>query len=114
MNGWADGCIGEFGAAINVKSAETPQGREGRGFISPVSPKDDEKAGTRYPGGRLDCERYLLIASSDAIAEGETERFVSCLGTEYELLRAEKICVGGAQSHWEGIMRLKAGVAGNA
>ena len=109
MSAWADECIKKYGAELCVKSAETPAGRTGRGFISPAAPRDGENAWRALPPGYYNRERYLLTASRDAIADGETERSVSCGGAEYELLRVELVKVGDEVSHWEGVMRLKGG-----
>jgi hypothetical protein len=114
MSAYAGGCIAAYGAELTVKSAQTPQGRAGRGFVSPITPRDTARLRVASKTGFIDREEYLLIADADVIAEGETERTVSCLGTEYELIRAERVTVGADVSHWEGVMRLKSGVAGDA
>lgn len=110
MSGWAEGYIRAFGAAITVKTAQTPDGRQAKGFVLPIQPGDADKARRVSPGGIYDRERYSLIAEPAAISAGETDITVSCGTGEYELLRLEQVCVGPDVSHLEGVMRLKSGV----
>ena len=56
--------------------------------------------------GVHDHRRYLLIAQPGAIVYGGRGITVEAEGKEYELLRCELL---GGGSHWEGIMKLKAG-----
>ena len=109
MTGWADLCIRKFGAPVKVTSAETPEGREGRGIISPITPRDLNDKALVSSAGVYDRERYLFIAQSSLSAAEEAGRTVTCGNVIYELRRAEPVTVGGALSHWEGVLRLKEG-----
>ena len=57
MTGWADLCIRKFGAPVKVTSAETPEGREGRGIISPITPRDLNDKARVSAAGVYDRER---------------------------------------------------------
>jgi len=97
------------GRALSVRSAECPAGRAARGFVSPLDGTDTENLRTAARPGRINKERYRLIAESAAIVAGETAVVVTADGISYELLRAEPVFVGENIGHWEGVLRLKGG-----
>ena len=114
MRTTADALIGGFGAQIMVKSAQNPAGRAARGIISPLTPSDYKNLKLRAKPGALGREKFLLIAESGALTEGETGVSVSCGNAEYQLVRAQKYGIPECASHWEGILLLKCGVDSNA
>lgn len=79
--------------------------RKSRAFIQPLSVTDPERERLPSPAGTVDDRRYLIIAAPDAF-DGKAGGEVRCLGRTYELLRCEMM---GGSSHWEGVMRIKAG-----
>lgn len=90
----------------------TEQGctRSARAFVQPVSISTPEYAGRPTAAGTADDRRYLLIAEPQAIETGIGPITVELDGKCYQLLRCELM---GGGSHWEGIMKRKAG-GGNA
>ena len=96
MHGWTQSlCINEQG-----------QKRMAMGFIQPLSTTKPERPYLPGSAGVHDHRRYLLIAPPEAIVYGGRGITVEAEGKEYELLRCELL---GGGSHWEGIMKLKAG-----
>ncbi len=79
--------------------------RNSRAFIQPLSVTSPEHARTPAPAGAVDERRYLIIAAPDAF-DGEDGGEVVCAERRYELLRCEMM---GGGSHWEGLLRIKAG-----
>lgn len=94
--------------ARRVTVSEGGESREARAFIQPLSVTEPETQASALPCGVADKRRFLLIAAPGAILSGEGPVEISCGGKTYVLLRREMI--GG--SHWEGLMRLKAGGGG--
>lgn len=91
--------------ARDVTVREGTAERSAKAFVQPVSVTTPEYAAHPTVMGTVDDRRYLLIAEPDAISTGEDVE-ISCDGKTYRLLRCEML---GGGSHWEGIMRLKAG-----
>lgn len=96
LHGWTQ--------TININEKGTV--RSARGFIQPVSVTDPQYRSRPAFPGMVDDRRYLLIAEPAAIVSGEEGITVEAEGRQYELLRCEML---GGGSHWEGIMKLKAG-----
>ncbi len=98
-----------FGAvssyARDVTVSQRGEVRKSRAFIQPLSVTEPERERTAAPAGCVDERRYLIIAAPDAF-DGEVGGEVRCGGRTYELLRCEMM---GGGSHWEGVMRIKAG-----
>lgn len=91
--------------ARDVTVREGTEERPAKAIIQPLSVTAPEYAGRPTVMGTVDDRRYLLIAEPAAISDGEDVE-ISCDGKTYRLLRCEML---GGGSHWEGIMRLKAG-----
>jgi hypothetical protein len=89
-----------YGLGLTVTSVECPEGRAAKGFISPMDAADTENLRRATRPGRLNREKYLLIAEPSAIAAGETELLVTADGKLYEVLRAEPVYAGGGIGHW--------------
>lgn len=89
-----------------ISLVENGAEREARAFIQPVSVTNPDYMGRPTPAGTADDRRYLLIAESAAISEGKGGITVRLGDRSFEVLRCELM---GGGSHWEGIMRLKAG-----
>lgn len=97
MEGWTQ----------SIQISQDGQTRQARGFVQPVSLSDPEREKTPTRAGCVDERRYLLITEPGAIsAQGGRKICVEACGRSFELLRCELM---GGGSHWEGIMRLKAG-----
>lgn len=79
--------------------------RRAKAFIQPLNISSPEYVGRPTPMGTVDDRRYLLIAEPGALS-GAGDVCIDCDGKAYELLRCELM---GGGSHWEGILRLKAG-----
>lgn len=94
-----------FAEAPVVTITEGGNERQARAYIQPLSVTSPEKGYRATPMGIEDDRRYLLIAEIGALESGD-DTSVSCGGRVYELLRCERL---GNGSHWEGILRLKAG-----
>lgn len=92
--------------AQSVVVTEGGASREARAFIQPVSVTDPEEPASALPCGVADDRRYLLIAAPEAIVSENEPVEIACGGRRYVLLRRERI---GGGTHWEGVMRLKAG-----
>lgn len=101
-----------YGRSLTVTSAECPAGRAARGFISPIDAADTENLRKSTSPGKMNREKYLLIAEPAAIAEGETALLIAADGKVFEVLRAEPVYAGGGIGHWEGVLRLKGGASG--
>lgn len=99
------------GMDLVVTGAGNTAGREVRGYISPIDAADPEKFHKNTRPGRVNGEKYLLIAEPAAIVQGEMGLTVTAAGKVYEVLRAEPVYVGGRLGHWEGVLRLKGGAA---
>lgn len=99
----------KVGRDLRVLSAECPAGRTARGFISPIQATDTKNQRKSTRPGKVNYEKYLLIAEPAAITDGETEVVVTAEGKVYELLRAAPVLVGETIGHWEGVLRLKGG-----
>lgn len=92
--------------AQSVVVTEGKVSREARAFIQPLSVTDPEERGSALPCGTADDRRYLLIAAPGAILSEDEPVEIQCGGRNYCLLRREKM---GGGTHWEGLLRLKAG-----
>lgn len=79
--------------------------KKSRAFIQPLSLTGPERERVPTPAGAVDERRYLIIAAPNAF-DGDAGGEVRCGGRIYELLRCEMM---GGGSHWEGLLRLKAG-----
>ncbi|MBQ8263454.1 MAG: hypothetical protein IJV74_03405 [Clostridia bacterium] len=91
--------------AQDVVIEEGGEKKAAKAFIQPLSISSPENEGRATPMGMADDRRYLLITAADAINTGENA-LISCGDRVYSLLRCELM---GGGSHWEGIMKLKAG-----
>jgi hypothetical protein len=101
------GAAARYGLDISVSSAECPSGRPAKGFVSPLHPTETENLRKSTRPGKVNGEKYLLIAEPAAIVRGETDVVVTADGKVFELLRAEPVYTGGTVGHWEGVLRLK-------
>ena len=108
MTGYFD-FVAKYGRDINVSSAECPEGRSARGFLSPLRGTDTENLRKSTHLGKVRGEKYLIIAEPTAIVDGETEVMVAAEGKVYEVLRTEPVYLSGNIGHWEGVLRLKGG-----
>lgn len=102
MTDWF-GAVSAYAREITVLQRGTE--RRSRAFIQPVSVTDPERERAPTPAGAVDERRYLIIAAPEAF-DGGVGGEVRCGGRTYELLRCEEM---GGGSHWEGVMRIKAG-----
>lgn len=102
MTDWF-GAVSAFAQEITV--FQRGKVRKCRAFIQPVSVTGPERERLPTPAGALDERRYLIIASPDAF-DGGAGGAVECGERRFELLRCEMM---GGGSHWEGLLRIKAG-----
>jgi len=80
-----------------------------KGFLQPVNTLSyDDIALFKAPGVRSDLA-YLLLIPPEAVSPGHKAETVQCGGETYEVLGLEAIYCGGAQTHWEGVLRKKGG-----
>lgn len=104
MTDWF-GAVSAYASEITV--SQRGEERRSRAFIQPVSVTDPERERVPTPAGSVDGRRYLIIAAPDAfVRDGGAGGEVRCAGRTYELLRCEEM---GGGSHWEGLLRMKAG-----
>ncbi|MCM1150235.1 MAG: hypothetical protein NC319_09175 [Butyricicoccus sp.] len=102
MTDWF-GAVSAYAREITV--FQRGEVRKCRAFIQPLSVTVPERERVPTPAGAVDERRYLIIASPDSF-DGGVGGEVRCGGRAYELLRCEMM---GGGSHWEGVMRIKAG-----
>jgi hypothetical protein len=112
--GYTDGLVEKFGTDITVKSAASPAGRAARAIISPLDFPDYDAVSRPARPGAVGRAKYLLVAPSSAIADGEEAVKVECGAFQYELERAERVGSGAEFAHWEGILVLKGRVNADA
>lgn len=93
-----------------VQVTQGGETRSALAFVQPVSVSQPEYTGRPTPAGTADDRRYLLIAEPGALTGDRGPVSIELDGRTYELLRWELM---GGGSHWEGIMKRKAG-GGNA
>lgn len=102
MTDWF-GAVSAYAREISVSQRGVL--RKSRAFIQPLSVSDPERERIPTPAGSVDERRYLIIAAPEAF-DGDVGGEVRCGARTYELLRCEMM---GGGSHWEGVMRIKAG-----
>lgn len=102
MTDWF-GAVSAYAREISV--LQRGESRTSRAFIQPLSVTGPERERTTTPVGAVDERRYLIIAAPGAF-DGGVGGEVRCGERTFELLRCELL---GGGSHWEGVMRIKAG-----
>ena len=92
----------KYASPFKVYSDLSPQGRAEKGFIQPLVMYSDSHASPDKPG--FGGNKYLLIASHDAISADEKHVRVAFSGALFRVLRREEYGMGKAD-HIECLLR---------
>lgn len=101
-----DGVMRSFAQVMTLYSDKRPEGTDFFGRISPIGRTQTDKLHVRTRAGGVKRAEFLLLAQDSSFPEGETGVYIVCDGMRYELLRADRLYLGGESCLWEGILRL--------
>lgn len=107
-----DGAMRTFAQGMTLYSDQRPEGTAFFGHISPINRTRTDKLHVRSRAGGVKRAEFLLLAQDSSCPEGETGVHIVCGGLRYELLRADRLRLGGESCLWEGVLRLS-GKAGD-
>lgn len=84
-----------------------------KGFLQPADTMTEAFPDFCKTPGTGPEDRFLLLLSPEALAQGGRAECVQCGGRSYDVLGLQPIYCGQVLTHWEGVAREKGGSGWN-